>query len=138
MDLARAVRTGLAGAAAMGATTALEMRLRGRPPSPVPARMLARLPVLGPLAERHPDFVSWAGLPASALLMGAARERLPGPAAFFALVWSPDLVLAPAARAAPPPWRWTPAELALSAAHHAAFALAGEAAYRCSGSDCSS
>jgi hypothetical protein len=138
MDVPRAVRTGVAGALAMGATTALEMRLSGRPPSPVPARMLAPVPMIGRLAERHPDLVSWAALPASALLIGVAREWLPGPAAFFAVVWSPDLVLAPAARAAPPPWRWTAAELALSAAHHAAFTAAGEAAYRWSGSGCSS
>ena len=36
----------------------------------------------------------------------------------------------PAAGRQPPPWRWGATELALSAAHHAAYAVAGETAWR--------
>lgn len=52
------------------------------------------------------------------------------PAAFFAIAWTPDLVAVPAAGAAPPPWRWGPLELVISAAHHVVYAVAGEATYR--------
>jgi hypothetical protein len=51
-------------------------------------------------------------------------------AAFFAIAWTPDLVVVPAAGAAAPPWEWGVAETAISGVHHAVYAAAGEAAYR--------
>jgi hypothetical protein len=137
MHLSRALVTGLAGATAMGATTALDMRLRGRSASAVPAQVLSKIPGLGDLAQRHSSLISWAALPVTAVAAGALRERLrfrAAPAAFLALVWVPDLVLPTAAADYPPPWRWPTVELAISAGHHAAFAGAAEAAYRLVGS----
>jgi hypothetical protein len=51
-------------------------------------------------------------------------------AAWFAVVWSPDLIVVPAAGAAPPPWRWGLTETAISGFHHLVYAAAGERAYR--------
>ena len=132
MDLRRVGATGLAGAAAMAVTTSLDMLVRRRPASELPAQVLGRVPGLEGVARRHVTAISWLAPIPSALAVAAARPRLPF-AAFAALVWAPDLVLAP-----DPPWRWPKAEIALSAVHHAAFALAAEAAYRRSGSRCSS
>ena len=138
MNVRRPLITGLAGAAAMGATTALDMRLRGRSASAVPARALAAVPGLEGFARRHEAAVSWAALPVTALAAGALRERVRNPVGYAALISLPDLVLPSAVAGHPPPWRWPAAELALSAAHHVAFAAAAELAYRLVGSDCSS
>jgi hypothetical protein len=117
----------------MGASTALEMRLRGRPASGVPADVLARV---APSAiarrlrrdERLRHAVSWTAPLPTALAAGVVRElvaeRLPEPAStgvFFVLVCLPDVALAPLAGAAPAPWRWGARELAISLGHHAAF-----------------
>jgi hypothetical protein len=138
MDVRRALITGSAGAVAMAVTTALDMRLRGRPASAVPAQALARVPGLEGFARRHEALVSWAALPVTAVAAGALRERLTSPLGFAAAISLPDLVLGTVVAGSPPPWRWPPLELALSVAHHAAFAGAAEAAHRLVGSDCSS
>jgi hypothetical protein len=51
-------------------------------------------------------------------------------AAFFAVAWTPDLLLVPAAGAAEPPWRWGVVETAISGLHHAVYAAAGDGVYR--------
>jgi hypothetical protein len=125
----------------MGVSTGVEMRLRGRAASGVPADVLARL--LEPLRparrlrtdERLRRVVSWTAPLPIALAAGvlqealAARLREPGAgAAFFALVCLPDVALAPLAGAAPPPWRWGARELAISLGHHAVFVAGARAA----------
>jgi hypothetical protein len=82
MNLRRVLTTGLAGAAAMGATTALDMRLRGRAASAVPAQALAKVPGLEDVARRHETALSWAALPVTAFAAGALRERVRHHAAF--------------------------------------------------------
>jgi hypothetical protein len=140
VKLPHAALAGLAGAAAMGASTAIEMRVRSRQASGVPADVLARVAPPG-LArrlrsdERLRAAVSWTAPLPSALAAGVLRElvadRLREPAAtavFFGLVCLPDVALAPLAGAAPPPWRWGARELAVSLGHHAVFAAAATAA----------
>jgi hypothetical protein len=129
----------------MGASTALEMRLRGRAASGVPADVLARLvpPAVARRLRRDEQVrraVSWIAPLPTALAAGVVGEAVSGAvrepaatAAFFVLVCLPDVALAPLAGAAPPPWRWGARELAISLAHHAAFvagARAGAAAGR--------
>jgi hypothetical protein len=125
----------------MGASTAIEMRLRGRAASGVPADVLAR--VIEPLPgaqrlrsdERLRRAVSWAAPAPTALVAGGVQEalasRLREPAAtgaFFVLACLPDVALAPLAGAAAPPWRWGARELAISLGHHAVFVAGARAA----------
>jgi hypothetical protein len=145
----RAALAGLGGMAAMSASTALEMRLRNRGASGVPADVLARglesLPGEAARAaarrlredERLRAAVSWASPWPTAIAGGAVREALAArglrePAltgAFFVLACLPDVAIGPLAGAAEAPWRWGARELAISLAHHAAYA-AGTSATR--------
>ncbi len=133
--LGRGIVAGVAATAAMTVATTAEMKLRRREPSTAPAEIAGKL--LG--VEPHKTSERFATVAhATAGSLGAVRGLLDlagvrGPAApvvFFAIAWMPDLVAVPAAGAAPPPWRWGTVELAISAAHHAVYAAAGETAYR--------
>jgi hypothetical protein len=135
MSLVRGLVAGAAGTAAMTVASTAEMKLRGREPSSAPADVTAR--VLGIPREDAERFGMLAHA-ATGVSLGAVRalldaagvgDRAAAPA-FFAVAWLPDLVVVPAAGAAPPPWRWGAAEVAISAFHHAVYAGAGEAAYR--------
>ena len=130
----RGLVAGAAATAAMTVASTAEMKLRGRPPSPAPAKVAAKL--LGVKPDK-PRFAHIAHL-SMGVGLGAVRglidlAGLRGPAAagaFFAVAWSPDLVVVPAAGAADPPWRWGVVETAISGLHHAVYAAAGEAASR--------
>jgi hypothetical protein len=133
----RGLVAGVAATAAMTVSSTVEMRLRGRPPSAVPAKVAARLLDVEPsdlTGGRFPAIahgVSGLGLGATRGLIDLAGLRgSPASLAFFAVSWSPDLVVVPAAGAAPPPWRWGVLETALSGLHHGVYAAAGDAVYR--------
>jgi hypothetical protein len=131
----RGLVAGAAATAAMTVASTAEMKLRGRPPSMAPADVAAKL--LGVKPKKKERFGTVAHL-AMGISLGAVRGLLDltglppngAAAAFFAIAWTPDLVVVPAAGAAPPPWEWGVAETAISGAHHAVYAAAGEAAYR--------
>jgi hypothetical protein len=133
--LGRGLVAGAAATAAMTVSSTAEMKLRGRAPSTAPADVAAK--ALGVKPQDEQRFGTIAHLTAG-LSLGAVRGLLDlaglppttAAAAFFAVAWAPDLVLVPAAGAAPPPWRWGVAETAISAAHHAVYAAAGETTYR--------
>jgi hypothetical protein len=132
MHRSRAALAGLAGAAAMGVSTAVEMRVRGRAASGVPADVLARVapPAVARRLrddERLRAIVSWTAPLPTALAAGFVGEAV-STGVFFVLVCLPDVALAPLAGAAPPPWRWGTRELAISLAHHAAFVAGARAA----------
>jgi hypothetical protein len=137
VSVARALRAGVAGTAAMTLSTAIEMRVRGRGPSDAPAAALERLPGVRLRGERARAAVSWGAHAPFGVALGAAREvlgrtglREPGATlAFFGVAWLPDLAIVPALGAADPPWRWPAVEWALSALHHAVYAVAGSAAW---------
>jgi len=116
----------------MSASTALEMRARGRAASGVPADVLARVaPTALARRLRHDErlraIVSWTAPLPTALAAGFVGEGV-STGVFFVLVCLPDVALAPLAGAAPPPWRWGKRELAISLAHHAAFVAGARAA----------
>jgi hypothetical protein len=133
--IGRGLVAGAAATAAMTVASTAEMKLRRRPPSMAPADVAARL--LGVKPKRKKRFGTVAHL-TTGISLGAARGLLDvaglppngAAAAFFAIAWTPDLVVVPAAGAAPPPWQWSVTETAISGAHHAVYAAAGEAAYR--------
>jgi hypothetical protein len=125
---------GIGGTLAITASTTLEMRLRGRPASQVPADTVERL--LG--RELHPPLRQAAGTAAhlvSGLALGPPRvllasivAREPAATLLFALVASaPDVVIVPALGVTEPPWRWGATELAISLAHHLAYAAGASA-----------
>ena len=64
------------------------------------------------------------------------RDRLagvrppPAAAAMLALGLAPEVVVVPALGAAPPPWRWSRADVAVSLLHHGVYAAAVESSYR--------
>jgi hypothetical protein len=121
---------GVAGAAAMAATSKLEQALTGRPDSYVPGHTLARL-----LGLSHPDrdvkARNWAMHYASGAAGGALRgvmaaANLRGP---FAAVMhtnlrlSFDQTLENLTGAGAPPWTWPRDELAIDVAHKAVYSL---------------
>lgn len=129
---------GVAGTAAMTASSTLEMRLREREPSTVPARAAAkvlRLEIEDPeQLERLGVVVHWAygtGWGAVRGLLGAAGLRGPAAAgALLAAVWGSDLVMLPALGVGVPPvWRWGATEVAIDALHHVVYATATSVAY---------
>ncbi len=135
--LGRGLVAGTAATAAMTVATTAEMKLRRRAPSVAPAKVAGKLLGVKPRKRSGDRFATVAHL-ATGTSLGTARGLLDvagvrppaAPAAFLAIAWLPDLVAVPAAGAAPPPWRWGPLELAISAAHHVVYAAAGEATYR--------
>jgi len=131
----RGLVAGAAATAAMTVSSTAEMKLRGRDPSSAPAQVAAKALGVQPTDEARfgtiAHVAAGVGLGALRGLLDLAGLRGPrAAAAFFAIAWAPDLIGVPAAGAAPPPWRWGPAELAISALHHAVYAGAAEAVFR--------
>jgi len=136
-ELGRGLLSAVAGTAAMTASSTLEMRLRGRPPSAAPGMAAAKLlrvrieddPATGRVA-RLGHVMTGMSLGAARGVLGFAGVREPAAsAAFFGVSMTPDAAGLPILGIAPPPWRWGAGELAISAAHHAVFAAATGAAY---------
>jgi hypothetical protein len=130
-----ALAAGMGGTFAITASSTLEMRLRGRAPSSVPGDAVER--ILGRrLDQRSRQAVGSAAHVASGLALGLPRALLAragvheplATALFLPIAWTPDLLVVPALGVADPPWRWGPAELAISALHHVAYALGAAAA----------
>ena len=117
----------------MTVSTAVEMRVRGRPASTAPVEAAERATGVRLPSDRARRALSWAGHWPFGVGVGLLRPVAGGPGRFLLLAWLPDLALVPALGQAPPPWRWGATELALSAAHHAAYAGAAEAVWRRAG-----
>jgi uncharacterized protein YndB with AHSA1/START domain len=120
---------GLLGGLAMSASTLAEMRLTGRDASRVPVEAVERLlgvRVRGAEAERrvttsaHFLVSGLAGGAWGAIASTGLPSRLRAPL-LYALASAPDVVAVPAARLAPPPWRWSAADVARTVGHHAVF-----------------
>jgi uncharacterized protein YndB with AHSA1/START domain len=133
----RGLVAGLLGGVAMSASTIAEMRLTGREPSKVPARAVERLLAirkLGAEGERRVTTVAHFGVSgltgaawgtmASAGLPRSLRTPL-----LYGIATAPDAVVVPAMGLAPPPWRWTPADVARTVGHHAVFTAVAAAAF---------
>jgi hypothetical protein len=127
---------GAVGGAVMSVSTNTEMRVRGRPPSRVPAQALERLLGLD-LDEKTEVRLGTVGHLATSAVLGLVRAaldggRLPGgagAAVFTAIAYLPDFAIIPAVGDVPPPWRWTRVELGTSALHHAVYATGTNLAY---------
>jgi hypothetical protein len=135
----RGLAAGLAGTALMTVSSTREMKLRGREPSTAPAKAVGRLLGVRPSGPKGEQRFATVAHSVTGVSLGAARGLLDVagvrrpiavlPAA-FAIVMTPEVVLAPALGATDPPWRWGVAETAMSALHHAVWAVGTEVAYR--------
>jgi hypothetical protein len=130
------VVSGALGGGAMSISTNAEMRLRGRPPSRVPAQTVERLVGID-LGERAEQLLTTVGHVVTSAALGLARGgldaglvgRRAGASAFAVLAYLPDFVVLPALGSAPPPWRWSVPDLATSALHHGVYASTTNLAY---------
>ena len=114
--LGQGLVAGAVGTAAMTVSSTVEMKLRHRKPSDVPARAAGRILGVEPIGEaerqKFSNLVHWA----YGTVWGAARGLLAAvglsgrrAAAFhFGAVWGGELVALPALRVVPPAWRWGP------------------------------
>lgn len=127
----RGFLSGIVGGIAMSASTALDMRLTGRGPSSVPGRAIERSMKIEKLGEAGSRRVTLVAHFAVSGLTGGAWGTVAavGPNAvsrgyvLFGLAVLPDLAVVPAMRLAPPPWRWSAADMARTGVHHGVFAL---------------
>jgi hypothetical protein len=137
-----AIGNGLAaggvGTACMTVSSTLEMRLRGRPPSTVPARAAAKVLGVEPVGERErarfANVVHWGygtSWGAARGLIGALGFSGPSAAALFlAGVWGAEQVMLPSLDVGVPPvWRWSREEIAIDGLHHLVYATATSVTY---------
>ncbi len=128
---------GVAGTAAMTASSTLEMKLRNRGASSAPADAAAKVLGVEPVDEeaqaRFSNLVHWGygtawggvrGLVAAAGLSGARAT-----AVHLGMVWGSEQVMLPALGVAPPLTEWGAKEIAVDALHHLVYAVATGAAY---------
>jgi hypothetical protein len=132
----RGLAAGFAGTVALTASQRIEMRLTGRPPSDLPARVAEGVLRIHPSGRRRElvgTAAHWCNNTASGLGRAALdRAGLRGAraaAAGFALYLGGSAVLFTGLGLAPPLWRRPPRELAIEAVHAAVWAGVTNAAY---------
>ncbi len=128
---------GVAGTAAMTASSTLEMKLRNRGASSAPADAAAK--VLGvqlvdeAAQTRFSNLVhwgygtAWGGV--RGLLAAAGLSDGKVTAVHFGLLWGSEQVMLPALEVAPPLTEWGAKEIAVDALHHLVYATATGTAY---------
>ena len=140
-DVAAAVGKGLfagvAGTAAMTASSTLKAKLRGRGASSTPTQAAQKVLGVEPIDEgseaRFSNLVHWGygtvwggarGLLAAAGLSGPTAT-----AAHLGAVWSSEQIMLPALDVTPPLTEWGVEEIAIDALHHLVYATATGLAY---------
>ena len=128
---------GFAGTALMTAVQLVEMRMRKRAPSTVPAKVVEKLLHVEATDERaelrlanatHFAYGSGWGL-ARALLRELGLGRTGATLAQFALVWGTELRMLPSMKLVPPVRMWKKQEIAQDLLMHALYASATGVAY---------
>ena len=129
---------GVVGTACMTLSSAIEMKLRDRPPSSAPARAAAKVLGVEPIGDseraRFANIVHWSygtAWGAARGLIGALGLRGPSAAGLFlATVWGAELVMLPALDiGVPPVWRWSREEVLIDGFHHLVYAIATSTTY---------
>ena len=136
-DVGIGLAAGLAGTAAITASTILESKRRGRAQSQTPAEAAQKVMGVEATSEqkkaRFSNLVHWAygtGWGAArGLLDAAGLPPVAATAAHAALVWGTEQAMLPSMKLAPPPIEQGAAELAVDGAHHLLYAAAAGAAY---------
>lgn len=135
--LRRGAAAGLVGTAVMTVAQTVEQKLTRRPASTVPGQVgvtllggdrgdTARVRALNP-------WVHWGHGVAMGAVRGLVGQRVDGQPAATAThaagLWSGDVLLYQALGVVPPPWEWTPQELATDIGHKGLYALVTGATY---------
>ena len=130
-SVGRGVLAGAVGTAAMTISSTIEMKLRKREASTVPAEAASK--VLGFRVwkqdqRKFANVVHWQyGSSVGALrgLLSAVGLREPlASGLFFTVVWGTALAMVPKLTDAPPVKEWGPEELAIDAFHHLVYVVA--------------
>lgn len=133
----RGAIAGLVGTAVMTLSETVEAKLTGRPASMVPGQVGAEL--LGGdkddtarVRSLNP-WVHWGHGMAMGAVRGLIGQRVDNPAAataiHFAALWVGDGALYSGLGVAPPPWEWSPQELATDLGHKGLYAAVTGATY---------
>ena len=135
--IGKGLLAGIIGTAAITASNTLEMKLRGREPSPAPSQAGGK--VLG-VQPRNPEgqarfatVMHWGYGATWGVVRGLlSLTGLHGPAAgaaHFGAVWAAELAMLPALDVAPLATEMPAEEIAIDAWHHIVYAAATSAAY---------
>ena len=128
---------GLAGTAAMTASSTLEMKVRGRAGSSAPAdaaqKVLGIEPVDDAAKERFSNLMHWGygtgwGT-VRGVLAAAGLSGLPATTLHFLAIWGSETVMLPTLGVAPPISEWGAKEIAVDILHHLVYAISTNAAY---------
>lgn len=128
---------GLAGTAAMTASSTLEMKVRGRAGSSAPAdaaqKVLGIEPVDDSAKERFSNMMHWGygtgwGT-VRGVLAAAGLSGLPATTLHFLAIWGSETVMLPTLGVAPPISEWGAKEVAVDILHHLVYAISTNAAY---------
>jgi len=133
----KGIFAGVAGTAAMTASSTIEMKLRNRGASSAPADAAAKVLGVEPVDEeaqaRFSNLVHWGYGTAWGGVRGLiAAAGLPGTratAVHLGLIWGSEQVMLPALEVAPPLTEWGAKEIAVDGLHHLVYAAATGAAY---------
>jgi hypothetical protein len=132
---------GLLGTAAITASQRIEMRLRQRPPSNAPATAASKVLDVDDVLEQADDTQKrrlsqivhwgygtiWGG--ARALLDVIGLEGIGATLAQFAAIWTTAVTVMPSLEGSKPVTEWKPQEVAISAVHHAVYAVTVDLVY---------
>lgn len=136
-DVGVGLAAGLAGTAAITASTMLESKLRGRGQSQAPAEAAGKVLGVEPADEqkkaRFGMLVHWGygtGWGAvRGLLDAVGLPPVAATATHAALVWGAEQAMLPALEIAPPPTKMSAEELTVDGAHHLLYAVTTGVAY---------
>lgn len=135
--LGKGILSGLAGTAAMTASTLIESKLSDRPPSTTPAEVVEKVVGVEPKGEeeeqRLSSLVHWAygtgwGVPRAFMSAIGLKEPL-ATVTHFVAVWGSALVMLPSLRITPPATEWDKEDLLKDGFHHLVYAAAAGLAY---------
>lgn len=137
-DIGVGLAAGLAGTAAMTASSALEARFRHREPSAAPAQAAGKVLGVRPEGDKqnarfaavaHWSYgTGWGAF--RGLLAALGVPPVPAFALHLAALWGTEQVMLPALGVAPPLTQWGAKEIAIDGAHHVVYATATSVAFQ--------
>lgn len=128
---------GLVGTAAVTLSQLIEMRLRGRPPSPTPAKAVEKVLAIQPRDEAAEQRLATLTHWSYGTLWGICRGLLDAlgihgklaTTLHTVLIQAAAMILLPSLKVAPPVKDWGVTEVGIDAAHHAVYAAAAGLTY---------
>ncbi len=136
-DIGKGVVAGIAGTAAMTASSMVERRLRDRGPSTAPAQAVEQVLEIKPVSDdaeaRLGNLTHWGygvawGVARGALAASGLREPWVT-LAHFGGVWGAEITMLPRLGLSSPIWKWGGEAIGIDAWHHFVYAAATGLAY---------